>query len=188
MPNTNRKLRVHLSAQQRTELEVVCRRHSVAAAKVRRARVLLMADEDHPDGRRRDWEIAEALDMCERQVVRLRQQFVREGEIRLDRKPNPAVVGKLDGEAEARLVTVCCSGTPDGRDRWTLQLLCDELARLQVVESVCRETVRKCLKKMNLSRGGPSVFAFRKKIDPDSSREWKPSSTPTRKATTGRIH
>lgn len=149
MPNTTTKLKVHLSAGQRSELQTVCGRHSVAAAKVRRARVLLMSDEDHADGRRRDWEIAEAVDLSERQVVRIRQQFVREGKIGLARKPRPSVSGKLDGENEAQLVTLCCSNAPDGRARWTLQLLCDELVRLQVVESVCRETVRKCLKKMN---------------------------------------
>ena len=186
MPNTTKKLKVHLSAEQRTELETLCARHSVEAAKVRRARVLLMSDEDHPAGRRRDWEIAEALSISERQVVRIRQRFVREGNINLDRKPRPAVVGKLDGEAEAQLVMVCCSNAPDGRERWTLQLLCDELVRLEVVESVCRETVRKCLKKTNLSPGEPSGSAFRKKIGLASSREWKESWTSTRKTTTRR--
>lgn len=143
----NKKLEVHLSAEQRAELLAVCAKHSVAAAKVRRARVLLLSDQDHLDGRRHDWEIAEALGISTRQVVRIRQRFVREGEITLDRKPRPPVVGKLDGEAEARLVTICCSAPPEGRERWTLQMLCDELARLHVVTSVCRETVRMCLKK-----------------------------------------
>ena len=183
MPNRPRKLKVHLSAKQRAELSAVCSKQSVAAAKVRRARVLLMSDEDHPDGRRRDWEIAEALGICERQVVRIRQQFVREGEINLDRKPKPTVVGKLDGEAEAQLVVLCCSKPPDGRERWTLQLLCDELGRLQVVESVCRETVRKCLKKTNLSPGKPNGSVSRRKIEHGSSRAWRRCSTSTRKAT-----
>ena len=80
MPNRSKKLKVCLSTEYREELEGICRRQSVAAAKVRRARVLLMSDEDHPDGRRRDWEIAEVVGISERQVVRIRQQFVREGD------------------------------------------------------------------------------------------------------------
>ena len=147
MPQTNRKLKVHLSAEQRKELEAVCRKQSVGVAKVRRARILLMSDEDHAEGRRRDWEIAEAVGISERQVRRIRQSFVLEGEIRLERKPRAGGPWKLDGEGEARLVTLCCDDPPAGYDCWTLQLLCDELARLEVVTSVCRETVRQRLKK-----------------------------------------
>jgi transposase len=179
MPDLSKKLKVFLSPEYRAELEAICRRQSVAAARVRRARVLLMSDEGHPDGGRHDSEIGETVGICERQVVRIRQQFVREGEPVLNRKPRPSVPGKLDGPAEAKLVTLCCSRAPDGRDRWTLQLLCDELARLTVVESVCRETVRKCLKKISLNLGDQSGSAFRRKTVPASSREWKKSSMST---------
>jgi hypothetical protein len=81
-------------------------------------------------------------------------------------------------------VTLCCSSPPKGRERWTLQLLCDELARLQIVESVCRETVRSCLKKTTLSLGGASASASRKRIGPGSLRKWKKFSTSTRRRTT----
>lgn len=184
MPDTTQKLKVRLSAGQRQELDSVCRRQSVAAAKVRRARVLLLSDEDHPEGRRRDGEIAEAVGLSERQVVRIRQQFVRSGAVVLERRPRPSIPGKLDGKVEAHLVTLCCSSAPDGRDRWTLQLLCDALARLKVVESVCPETVRKCLKKMTSSPGEPSGSAFRKRTAPGSLRGWKMSWMSTRKRTT----
>lgn len=185
MPDLSKKLTVHLSAAFRAELEAICRRQSVAVAKVRRARVLLMSDADHPDGRRRDWEIAEAVGISERQVIRIRQQFVREGQTVLNRKPRPAVPGKLDGPAEARLVTLCCSTPPKGRDRWTLQLLCDELARLQIVRSVCPETVRQCLKKTNSSLGKPSGSASRKRTGRGSWRGWRKFSTSTSRSTTG---
>ena len=184
MPDLSKKLKVFLSAEFRAELEAICRRQSVAAAKVRRARILLMSDEGHADGGWHDSEIAEAVGLCERQVVRIRQQFVREGEPVLNRKPRPSVPGKLDGLAEAQLVTICCSRPPDGRDRWTLQLLCDELVRLTVVESVCPETVRKCLKKTDLNLGGQNGSAFRRRTAPASSRAWKKSSMSTSSRTT----
>ena len=187
MPNRNVKFCVHLSIPQRAELESICRRQSVGAAKVRRARILLMADEDHPSGRRPDGQIAGVVGLSERQVVRIRQQFVREAEQVLERKPRSTVPGKLDGKAEATLVTLCCSQPPTGRERWTLQLLCDELGRLQVVESVCRETVRKCLKKTGFNPGGPSASASRKRTGRGSSRGWKKSSTSTKPTTTGGI-
>jgi hypothetical protein len=36
---------------------------------------------------------------------------------------------------------------PAGYGRWSLQLLADELVVLEVVDSICPETVRKTLKK-----------------------------------------
>ena len=184
MPDTTQMLKVRLSAGQRCELNAVCHRQSVAAATVRRGRVLLMSDEAHPEGRRRDGEIAEAVGLSERQVVRIRQQFVRSGAMILERRPRPSIPGKLDGKVEAHLVTLCCSLAPDGRDRWTLQLLCDALARLKIVESVCPETVRKCLKKMNSSPGEPSGSASRKRTALGSSREWKRFSMSTKEPMT----
>jgi len=186
MPNLNAKHKVHLTSEQRKALKAICRRQSVAAAKVRRARILLMCDEDHPEGRRPDWQIAEAVGLSERQVVRIRQQFVREGDPVLERKPrSDAGVSKtFDGQAEARLVTLSCSVPPEGRDHWTLQLLCDELGRLEVVASVCRETVRQCLKKTGCSLGGPNGSASPKPTGRGSSHGWKRSSTSTSKRMT----
>jgi hypothetical protein len=188
MPDLAKKLNVELSGAKRSELEAICRQTSVAAAKLRRARILLMSDTAHPDGRRRDWEIAEAVGLSERQVVRIRQQFVRDGESVLEFNVRPPVASKLDGKAEAHLITLCCSEAPDGRDRWTLQLLCDELARLKLVESVCPETVRKCLKKMNSSLGERSVSASRRRTGRGLSPGWKKSSTSIRSRLTSDTH
>jgi hypothetical protein len=60
---------------------------------------------------------------------------------------------KLDGEAEARLVAVACSPAPEGRDRWTLELLADKLVELKVVDTIGKECVRRTLKKTTSSRG-----------------------------------
>ena len=59
----------------------------------------------------------------------------------------------LDGAAEARLVQIACSEAPAGHDRWTMQMLADELIELKVVETVSRETVRTTLKKMRPNLG-----------------------------------
>lgn len=180
MPNPIRKMRVLLAPDQRAQFEAICRRQCVPVAILRRARILLLADDGHPDGRRPDHEIAAAVGLSERQVVRIRQRFVLEGDAALERKARPSVPGKLDGVAESHLITICCSPPPEGRDRWTLQLLCDELGRLQIVESVCRETVRKCLKKTRFSPGVSSDSASRKKTERDSSPGWRRSWTNTK--------
>jgi hypothetical protein len=148
------------------------------AKKILRARVLLLADEDHPDGRRPDSYITEVLGIHRRTAVRIRQRFVREGEEKaLDRKARetPPTPPTFDSAAEAHLVALVCSEPPAGRARWTLTLLAKELTRLEVVTSVCPETVRRTLKKTNSSRGGSSGSASRGRTGPGSSRQWKAS-------------
>lgn len=146
-----RKWVVRLTAEQREELERLVRSQKTSALAVKRARILLLADAVHPEGRRTDEFIGERIGMTRRQVQRVRFKFLQQGlsatvkrKVRSDR----GTPKTLDGPSEAQLVTLCCSTPPEGRERWTLQLLVDELCRLQVVTTVCRETVRKTLKKI----------------------------------------
>ena len=87
-------------------------------------------------------------------IERVRQRFVEEG---LDaalnpRPPRRAYPRKLDGAAEARLVALACSAPPEGRARWTLQMLADRLVALGCVETVSYETVRVVLKQTSSGR------------------------------------
>ena len=88
-------------------------------------------------------------------VERIRKRFVEEGlEAALNPKPSQRVYErKLDGRAEAHLIALACSAAPEGRSRWTLRLLGDQMVALEHVESVSYETVRRVLKKTNLSPG-----------------------------------
>jgi transposase len=180
------KQEVHLTPELREQLLAVTRSQTVSAAKARKARVVLLSDEDHPDGQRPDTYIATAVGLSEKQVKTIRQRFVQEGVGALERKRRtvPSTPRKFDGRAEAQLVTLCCSAPPDGRQRWTLKLLCEAAARLQIVTSVSPETVRKCLKKTGCSLGGRSGFASRKKTTRGSSPRWSRSSTSTASAMT----
>lgn len=60
---------------------------------------------------------------------------------------------KLDGIGEAYLCKLACSKPPQGRERWTIRLLRDQLVELRIVDDIGRETVRTTLKKMKLSPG-----------------------------------
>lgn len=147
-----RKWVVELTPQQREELHSLTRSQKASALIVKRARILLLSDSAHPEGKRTDEQIAELVGLTRRQVQRVRLKFIQEGlsstlkrAVRSDR----GIPRKFDGQAEAQLVTLCCSTPPEGHERWTLQLLVDELSRLQIVTSVCRETVRQTLKKID---------------------------------------
>jgi len=184
-----RKWVVKLTASQRAEVESLARSQKASSLISRRARVLLLADANHPEGRQTDESIALTVGMTRRQVQRIRMKSVRQGlsdTLRRQIRADAGTPKTFDGTAEARLVTLCCSTPPAGQQRWTLQLLVDELSRLQVVGSVCRETVRKTLKKIASSRGKRNASAFRKRTAPASWRTWSGSSTSTTKSTTKR--
>ena len=139
---------VELSKAQRDHLENLI---SSGTAKVRvltRARILLKADDDWTD-----IAIHEALDVSRPTVERTRKRFVEQGfEVALQGKKSSRVYEtKLDGKAEAHLLSLVCSDPPAGYARWTLRLLADRLVKLEQVEiqSVSYETIRQTLKKMN---------------------------------------
>ncbi len=183
------KFEVRLTEEQRTRLEDIARNGKTKAKRILHARILLMADEDHPQGRWHDLEIAKALGIHRNTVQRVRMRFVLEGEDpALSRKPRerPPVEPKMDGKKEAMLVAICCSPPPTGQARWTLSLLVDELTRRRVVTSICRETVRRTLKKMNFSLGGKRVTVSPRRTTRGSSRRWKTSSTCTPRRPTRR--
>lgn len=184
-----RKWVIELTDEQRSEAEQVARSQKASTLTSRRAQVLLLADANHADGRRTDETIAVMVGMTRRQVQRIRMKYAQQGLSKTLRRQVRSDIGTsktLDGKAEAQLVTLCCSTPPAGRQRWTLQLLVDELCRLKVVGKVCRETIRQSLKKIASSPGKRSGSASRKKTAPVSLRTWNKSSTSTINNTTKR--
>ena len=101
-----------------------------------------------------DEAIAEAVEVSQPTVARIREQYVTEGlEAALNRRaPTRAYVRKLDGAQEARLIAVACGQPPEGAERWTLRLLADKLVELEIVDDVSYQTVRRVLKKTSSSR------------------------------------
>lgn len=189
MARPNRKVEVELSAEQRQRLEELCRKGTVPVAQVRHARVLLLADLDRREGRHPDWYVSEITSVSLRQISRIRGKFVQAGlEPAIQRQPRstPGTTPKFDGRQEAQLVQLCCSTPPAGRARWTIRLLADEVCRLQIVASVCPETVRQCLKKIVCSPGRPNGSAFRRQTVRDLWPSWSNSSTSTTSRSTTR--
>ncbi len=150
-----KKYRVTLTEEERAELTGLVNKGKGAARRLRRARMLLMADEAQEGGAWQDMTIAKALNAHVRTVERTREKCVERGiEAALNHTRPQKKRGKVfDGEAEARLTQLACSQAPDGHERWSMQMLADKLIELEVVETVSKETVRTTLKKMNLSLG-----------------------------------
>jgi len=173
---------VILEDEQRQRLEEVTRNGRAPAKKIQHARVLLMSDRNRDGGPLTRGEIAGLLGIHVNSVDRIRKRFVLEGEEpAVNRKPRltPPVAAKIDGHAEAFLIATCCGRAPEGRTRWTLSLLAEELKKNRYVTSVCAETVRKTLKKTNCSLGGSNVGVCRNGTTPGLSPKWKTSSMST---------
>jgi transposase len=178
-----RKLTVRLNAEERERLQTLTGNGNTSAKRIMHARLLLMADKDHPQGRYKDVEIANALGIHVNTVARTRRKYCRQGEkAAIDRKvrATPPVEAIVDGALEAHLVAICCTPAPEGRRCWTMSLLADELVKRKLIVSIGRETVRKTLKKTTCNLGGPSGSAFPNATRPGSSRRWNASWTPTR--------
>lgn len=140
---------VRLSAEEREQLEDLVSRGREAAYRRRHAQILLLADEGELGNSLMDREVAERVGCTRRTVEQIRERCVCEGlQVALERRKRSRERSRvLDGEGEARLVSLACSEPPEGRSRWTLKMLGDRLVELEVVESISAEAVRLVLKK-----------------------------------------
>jgi len=153
-----KKYLVDLTEEERAELLALTSKGTVRARKMKRAQILLKADEGLTDAR-----IVAELGVSRPCVERVRQRFV-EGNLprALNDNPRPGQRRKLNGRQEARLVAEACTTAPAGRARWTLRLLARRMVELQVVDRLSHETVRRALKKTLSNPGSSASGAFPK--------------------------
>jgi len=136
---------INLADEERQTLLEMTRKGRISARKLKRAMILLKADEVLTDQ-----QVMAALNVSRPCVERVRKRFVSDGMDRaLNEDPRPGQKRKLDGRAEATLIATACTEAPEGHERWTLRLLADQLVMLQVVDAISYETVRRTLKKTN---------------------------------------
>lgn len=137
LPNEKKKLKAVVSTGQNK------------AAVIRRAHILLKADEGKTDA-----EISEMLYVSEQTIRRTRLRYSAEGlQVALEDKPHPKPTPKLNEQQETHLVAVTCSTPPPGHARWTLELLQARLIQDGIVSGIAPETVRLLLKKTNSNLG-----------------------------------
>lgn len=139
---------VNLTDEERATLEQVLRRGKHSGRKLTRARILLKADDGLDDAT-----IVEEVQTSRPTVERTRRRFAEARLGALDEQPRPGRAPTLNEKAEARLIAEACSTAPEGRERWTLELLADRVVVLKLAESCSKDTVRRALKKTNSSRG-----------------------------------
>ncbi len=140
---------VRLTDEERTRLERLTRAGKASARMIRRARTLLLA----ADGKI-DEVIAQALGIGTATVERTRRRWVEEGlEAALVERSRPGAIPKLDPKAQATVIALACTTPPEGRSRWTMQLLAERVVALRLAPDISADSIRRLLKKTASSRG-----------------------------------
>jgi hypothetical protein len=145
-----KKYIVRLQSAERSMLEQLVRIGKAAAYRIRHANILLAVDQSDEGPKMKDIEAARAFNAGIRSIEALRKRLVEEGlDAALDRKKQarPSVEHMFDGEKEAKLIAIACGPKPQGRTRWTLELLADRVVALNIVERCSPQTVMRVLKK-----------------------------------------
>src|ERR1700726_2189345 len=142
----NVRYRVELSQDERDELTALLSGGKHAARKLKRAQILLAADAGAGDE-----DIAISVAVGGSTVYRTKRRFVEGNlDLALSEEPRPGAERKLSSKEEALLVATACSGPPEGRARWTLELLAGAMVKLTEHEGLSRETVRRRLAENDL--------------------------------------
>ncbi len=149
------KYTVKLTKEEVAELMDIINKGSHTSQTFRTAYILLNCDEGEYSEKVTNEQISKILKVGMRTIDRIKKRIIEEGlEACLERQPTTRVYQKkVDGDLEAKLITLCCSEPPKGYSKWSLRLLADKMVELKYTESISYVTVRNVLKKTNLNLG-----------------------------------
>ena len=139
--------KVTLTEEERKELEKLVQKGG-KGYRVRHAQILLKLDAI-PENAKWTYELIKSAYKASNSTVSgVAKRFVFEGlEAALGRKKQENYHHKVTGEVEARICAIACSESPEGRTRWTMQMIADELIRLEIVDYITDSAVCETLKK-----------------------------------------
>ena len=146
---------VRLTATEREQLATFVTQGKRSARAMHRARILLLVDAQHSDE-----EISDILGISRQTVYTMRKKYHEDTDhdlrTLLQEHPRPGQPVKVDSRVTSHVAMIACADSPPGTTRWTLQMIADRLVELNVVESICLESVREALKKTNANLGSTS--------------------------------
>lgn len=144
-----KRTRVNLTQQQVNFLKEFKQQKNRSLREINRANILLLLHRG-----KQAKEITDFLDVGRNTVSRTKQKFIREGiEAALEEEFRPGQPKKYKQRQEAEIIALACSDPPEGRERWTLQLLTKQASKKRGLETINRESIRLILKKNHVSLG-----------------------------------
>ena len=148
-----KKYAINLTNEERTYAHDVLDGKETATGFRKRASILIMLDEGVGKPETHS-QIASRCNVTEVTVWQTAKSYCKNGIEKTltfqnpENPPRPAIV---TGEKEARIIALACGEPPKGYSRWTVRLLTEKVVELSILPSASRETVRRTLKKLNLS-------------------------------------
>ncbi len=146
---SRRRSVVHLTDAEHEHLRRIVRTGKHPARTITRAQILLLS----ASGEHTVASICRTRAVCPATVYNVRARYRTEGlQAALSEKPRPGFPRRITPRAEAEITMIACSTPPDGRVRWTIQLITDRLVEAYGTD-LSHESVRQVLKKVSSSRG-----------------------------------
>lgn len=151
----SKKHKVVLTPEEREYLQTLIESRNTKSQQVKRAYALLASDENGEKGWSDD-QISQVYGLSRASMERLRERLVLAGLQTAITGKKRAVIKErhFTEEIEAKLVEMLYNECPRGYNRWTFQLVADQMIRRSYVKYISGESVRRILKKMNISLGG----------------------------------
>jgi len=144
-----------LSAESREKLEDFSKKGVRNVRLVNRAKIILAFDTSEGRKACTQYEIAQRLGVSRQTIINTKEDFLKAESVsvflRRKKRVTPPVPPKITGELEARIIALACGKTPQGKARWTLQLLADKSVELHYIDKLSHMTVSRLLKKHNLN-------------------------------------
>ena len=143
---------IKLTKDEVDELSAIISKGTHTSQTFRTAYILLNCDEGEYSDKATNEQMSKVLKIGMRTIDRVKKKFIEEGlDVCLERRPSPRIYETIiDGDTEAKLVTLCCSDPPTGYAKWSLRLLAEKMIELKYVETISHVTVGSALKKTNL--------------------------------------
>jgi len=141
--------RIKLTEKEVEYLSVFVKKGRKSARELTRAHVLLLVNKG-----RTEMEIKDTMGISRATVSNIKKRYREKGlQSALKEKPRSGQPKKYTEKHEAEIIAQACTKSPDGRKRWSLTLLTEELRKKEGFETINRESIRLILKKAKQNRG-----------------------------------
>ncbi len=141
--------RIKLTEKEVEYLSVFVKKGRKSARELTRAHVLLLVNRG-----RTEMEIKDTMGISRATVSNIKKRYREKGlQSALKEKPRSGQPPKYTKRHEAEIIAQACTKSPDGRKRWSLTLLTEELRKKEGFETINRESIRLILKKAKQNHG-----------------------------------
>ncbi len=141
--------KIKLQKREIDYLNAFVKKGNKKARALTRARILLLTNKG-----KKDVEIQELLTVGRSTVWRVKNNYLNKGvEYALTERGRPGQPVKYNQKKKTEIIAKACTTPPEGRKRWTVRLLAEEMSKEKGFRMINRESIRLTLKKVELSPG-----------------------------------